>query len=121
MIRPLYIANGRRSFLIIVVSRIVPGGIVGAIVPGRIVEADRWISWTGRHAPRFRIVQREMDGLGLLDLGCVDYATIRAQRCRWSAVIMTITKLSARFDSFTKLNPTELNLVINGREFKATM
>jgi len=69
------------------VNRAVPSGIVGAIVPRGIVGAGGgWISWTSRHAPRFRIVEREMNGLSLLNLGCVDYASIRAQWSGWSAV-----------------------------------
>lgn len=75
------------ALLIIIAGWTVPGGIVGAIIPGWIVGAGgNWISWTGRHATRFRIIQREMDGLGLLNLGRVDYATVRTQRGRWSAV-----------------------------------
>lgn len=67
-------------------SGTIPGGIVGTIVPGRIVGARSWINWTGRHALRFRIVEREMNGLGLLNLGCVDHTTVRTQWSRWSAI-----------------------------------
>lgn len=71
--------------LIVSASRTVPSGIIGSVVPGRIVGAGGDWSWTGRHALRFRIVKREMYGLGLLDLGCVNYATIWTQWGRWSA------------------------------------
>lgn len=79
--------------LIIIVSRTVPGGIVSAIVPGWIVcTGGSWTSWTGWHALRFRIVEREMYGLGLLDLGCVDYTSVRAQRSRRPAVAISRNK-----------------------------
>lgn len=95
--------------LIVAAGRAVPSGIVGAIVPGWFVGADgdwmNWIGWTGRHAPRFRIVEREMYGLGLLNLGRVDYAAVRAQRGRWSAAtrcIQTISESSVWIDSQMK-------------------
>ncbi|KAG7212365.1 hypothetical protein KM043_012686 [Ampulex compressa] len=74
------------SVLVVVVPRI-PGGVVGSsVVPRRVVGAARgWICRPSWHALRFRIVQREMDGLGLLHLGCVHHAAVCAQRCWWTA------------------------------------
>jgi len=76
------------------VNGVVPSGIVGAIVPRRIVGAGGdWISWTSRHASHFRIVEREMNGLSLLNVGCVDYASVWTQWSWWSAVRPTTKKI----------------------------
>lgn len=83
--------------LIVAAGRAVPSRIVGAIIPGWIVGAHgNWIGWTSRHAPRFRIVEREMYGLGLLNLRRVDYAAVRAQRGRWSAATWCIQTILER-------------------------